>query len=43
MRSFSEWLIKNNIEPARIYGFHDRGFATMKQVRKILDFSDRGS
>ena len=38
MRFFGEWLIKNNIEPARIYGFHDRGFATMKQVRQILDF-----
>ena len=38
MKFFGEWLIKNKIEPARIYGFHDRGFATMKQVRQILDF-----
>jgi glyoxylase-like metal-dependent hydrolase (beta-lactamase superfamily II) len=37
MKFFGEWLIRNNIEPARIYGFHDRGFATMKQVRQILD------
>ncbi len=38
MKFFGDWLIKNNLEPARIYGFHDRGFATMKQVRQILDF-----
>src|SRR5687767_4407542 len=38
MKFFGEWLIRNNIEPARIYGFHDRGFATMKEVRQILDF-----
>lgn len=38
MKFFGDWLIKNKIEPARIYGFHDRGFATMKQVRQILNF-----
>jgi glyoxylase-like metal-dependent hydrolase (beta-lactamase superfamily II) len=38
MKFFGEWLIRNNLEPARIYGFHDRGFATMKQVRQILEF-----
>ena len=38
MKFFGEWLIRNKLEPARIYGFHDRGFATMKQVRQILDF-----
>ena len=37
MKFFGEWLIKNNVEPAQIYGFHDRGFATMKQVRQILN------
>jgi glyoxylase-like metal-dependent hydrolase (beta-lactamase superfamily II) len=38
MKFFGDWLIRNKLEPARIYGFHDRGFATMKQVRQILDF-----
>ena len=37
MKFFGDWLIKNNVEPAQIYGFHDRGFATMKQVRQILN------
>jgi glyoxylase-like metal-dependent hydrolase (beta-lactamase superfamily II) len=36
MKFFAGWLLKNNLEPAQIYGFHDRGFATMKQVRQIL-------
>ena len=38
MKFFADWLIKNNLEPAQIYGFHDRGFATMIQVRQILNF-----
>lgn len=38
MKFFAEWLIKNRLEPEQIYGFHDRGFATMKQVRQILNF-----
>lgn len=38
MKFFGAWLIRNKLEPARIYGFHDRGFATMKQVREILKF-----
>lgn len=37
MKFFGEWLIRNKLEPARIYGFHDRGFATMHQVRQILN------
>ena len=37
MKFFGDWLLKNNLEPAQIYGFHDRGFATMKQVRHILN------
>lgn len=37
MKFFGDWLLKNNVEPAQIYGFHDRGFATMKQVRQILN------
>lgn len=37
MKFFGGWLLKNGLNPARIYGFHDRGFATMKkQVRQIL-------
>ena len=39
MKFFADWLIKNNLEPAQIYGFHDRGFATMKQVRQILNLN----
>ena len=38
MKFFGDWLIRNKLEPERIYGFHDRGFATMKQVRQILNF-----
>lgn len=38
MKFFGEWLIKNKLEPEQIYGFHDRGFATMRQVRQILNF-----
>ena len=38
MQFFGNWLIKNNLEPVQIYGFHDRGFATMIQVRQILNF-----
>ena len=37
MKFFGDWMLKNNVEPAQIYGFHDRGFATMKQVRQILN------
>lgn len=36
MKFFGEWLVRNKMEPERIYGFHDRGFATMTQVRQIL-------
>ena len=38
MKFFAAWLIKSKLEPAQIYGFHDRGFATMKEVRQILNF-----
>ena len=37
MKFFAAWLLKNKLEPAQIYGFHDRGFATMEQVRRILN------
>lgn len=39
MKFFGEWLVKNKMHPERIYGFHDRGFATMTQVREILSLS----
>jgi glyoxylase-like metal-dependent hydrolase (beta-lactamase superfamily II) len=38
MKFFGDWLLKHKLQPERIYGFHDRGFATMTQVRQILDF-----
>ena len=38
MKFFGEWLIKNKMQPERIYGFHDRGFATMTQVVEFLRF-----
>lgn len=37
MKFFGDWLLKNNVEPEQIYGFHERGFDTMKQVRQILN------
>ena len=36
MKFFGKWLIRNNLHPDRIYGFHDQGFATMTQVHQIL-------
>jgi glyoxylase-like metal-dependent hydrolase (beta-lactamase superfamily II) len=38
MKFFADWLIKSKLEAVQIYGFHDRGFATMTQVRQILNF-----
>jgi glyoxylase-like metal-dependent hydrolase (beta-lactamase superfamily II) len=43
MKFFAAWLIKNKLEPAQIYGFHDRGFATMPQVRQILNLKRPGT
>ena len=39
MKFFGDCFLKNNVEPAQIYGFHDRGFATMKQVRQIVNLN----
>jgi glyoxylase-like metal-dependent hydrolase (beta-lactamase superfamily II) len=36
MKFLGNWLVKNRLQPERIYGFHDRGFATMTEVRQIL-------
>jgi glyoxylase-like metal-dependent hydrolase (beta-lactamase superfamily II) len=36
MKFLGGWLMKNGLRPERIYGFHDRGFATMTQVRQVL-------
>lgn len=36
MKFFGKWLLRNNLHPDRIYGFHDQGFATMTQVHQIL-------
>ena len=36
MKFFGNWLLRNNLHPERIYGFHDQGFATMTQVHEIL-------
>ena len=41
MKFFGRWLLKNKLHPERIYGFHDRGFATMVQVHKILSLKRR--
>jgi glyoxylase-like metal-dependent hydrolase (beta-lactamase superfamily II) len=39
MPFFAKWLRDNRLSPARIYGFHTRGFATMKHVEQILNLS----
>ncbi|HEX5707000.1 MAG TPA: MBL fold metallo-hydrolase [Pyrinomonadaceae bacterium] len=36
MPFFARWLVKNNLAPERIYGAHDRGFATMEHIRRVL-------
>lgn len=36
MPFFAKWLKNNNLTPARIYGFHYRGFTTMKHVEQVL-------
>jgi len=37
MSFFARWLVKSGLAPERIYGAHDRGFATMAHVRQLLD------
>lgn len=37
MPFFARWLTRRGLAPERIYGYHDRGFATMEHVRRVLD------
>lgn len=37
MPFFANWLKKNNLSPARIYGFHSTMFASMEHVEKVLE------
>lgn len=36
MPHFARWLVRRGLAPERIYGAHDRGFATMEHVRRVL-------
>lgn len=36
MPFFARWLVRRGLAPERIYGAHDRGFATMEHVRRVL-------
>lgn len=36
MPFFARWLTRSGLAPERIYGYHDRGFATMEHVRRVL-------
>lgn len=36
MPFFARWLTARGLAPERIYGYHDRGFATMEHVRRVL-------
>ena len=37
MPFFAGWLKKNNLSPARIYGFHSTVYGTMEHIEKILE------
>jgi glyoxylase-like metal-dependent hydrolase (beta-lactamase superfamily II) len=37
MPFFANWLKKNNLSPARIYGFHSTVYGTMEHIEKILN------
>ncbi len=41
MPFFANWLKKNNLSPARIYGFHSTMFASMEHVEKVLEMSSK--
>lgn len=41
MPFFARWLKKNNLSPARIYGFHSPVFASMEHVEKVLEMSSK--
>ena len=36
MPFFARWLTSRGLAPERIYGYHDRGFATLEHVRRVL-------
>lgn len=41
MAFFARWLVGSGLAPERIYGAHDRGFATMAHVREVLEAATR--
>lgn len=41
MAFFAGWLKKNNLAPARIYGFHSTLFGTMEHIEKILEMTSK--
>jgi hypothetical protein len=41
MPFFARWLKKNNLAPARIYGFHGPLYGTMEHIEKILEISSK--
>ncbi len=41
MPFFANWLKKNKLSPARIYGFHSVLYGTMEHIEKILEISSR--
>jgi glyoxylase-like metal-dependent hydrolase (beta-lactamase superfamily II) len=41
MPFFANWLKKNNLSPARIYGFHSVLFGTMEHIEKVLELNSK--
>lgn len=41
MPFFANWLKKNDLSPARIYGFHSTLFGTMEHIEKILEIAGK--
>ncbi len=42
MPFFANWLRKNKLSPARIYGFHSVTFATIEHIHNILEMNNKG-
>jgi glyoxylase-like metal-dependent hydrolase (beta-lactamase superfamily II) len=38
---FADWLKKNNLSPARIYGFHSTMFGSSEHIEKLLEMSSK--
>ena len=38
---FAGWLKKNNLSPARIYGFHSPMFGSMEHIEKLLEINSK--